>query len=67
MKSLLNHLDKEIDMTTMEILMTCMGFLLCVAIFAVVSILMMLVIWWMFKTDKDINIDLDSSEWEEEQ
>lgn len=46
--------------------MTCLGFLLCVAIFAVVNILMMLVIWWMFKTDKDIDIDIDSSEWEEE-
>jgi hypothetical protein len=52
-------------MTTMEIIMACVGLLLCAVIFSVVFILIMLVIWWVFRTD--MNIEIDSSEWEEDQ
>lgn len=64
MKSLLNHLDKDIDMTTMEIFMTCMAFIFCTVVLPLICLLMMLVVWWRMKTGK--GIDIDSSEWEEE-
>lgn len=51
-------------MTTMEILMACVGFLLCTGIFTVVCLLIMLVIWWTFKTD--INVEINVNEWEKE-
>lgn len=52
-------------MTTIEILMSCVGLIVCAVIFALVGIVIAGIIWWVFKTDKDIEID--SSEWEEEQ
>ena len=64
MKSLLNHLDKDIDMTTMEIFMACMGFIFCTVLLPLICLLMMLVVWWRMKTGK--GIDIDSSEWEDE-
>lgn len=51
-------------MTTMEIILSCIGMILCAVIFALVGIVIIGIIWWVFKTDKDIEID--SSEWEEE-
>lgn len=52
-------------MTTMEILMSCVGLIICAVIFALVGIVIIGIVWWVFKTDMDIEID--SSEWEEEQ
>lgn len=50
-------------MTTMEILMACVGMLICCTVFALVGIVIFGIVWWIFKTDMDIEID--SSEWEE--
>lgn len=52
-------------MTTMEIILSCIGMILCAIIFSLVCIVIMGIVWWVFKTDMDIEID--SSEWEEEQ
>lgn len=51
-------------MTMMEILMACVGFLLCMGIFTVVCLLIMLVVWWIFKTNQDIEIETE--DWEDE-
>ena len=44
-------------MTLMEIIWACLGFILCAIIFALVSIVIMGIVWYVFKTDKDITID----------
>lgn len=51
-------------MTTMEIILSCIGMILCAIIFSLVCIVIMGIVWWVFRTDMDIEID--SSEWEEE-
>lgn len=51
-------------MTTMGLILSCIGMILCAVIFAMIGILIFGVVWWVFKTDMDIEID--SSEWEEE-
>lgn len=52
-------------MTTMEILMSCVGLLICAFIFALVGIVIAGIIWWVFRTNMDIKIE--SEKWEEEQ
>ena len=52
-------------MTMLEILMSCVGLIICAVIFALVGIVIIGIVWWIFKTGMDIEID--SSEWEEEQ
>jgi len=51
-------------MTTMEIMMACAGLLICAGIFTAVCLLIICVIWWVFRTNMDIEIDIN--EWEEE-
>ena len=52
-------------MTTFEIVMACVGFILCAVIFTLVCIVIFGIVWWVFRTDKDIEIE--SEKWEEEQ
>ena len=52
-------------MTMLEILMSCVGLIICAVIFALVGIVIIGIVWWVFRTDMDIEID--SSKWEEEQ
>ena len=40
-------------MTGFEILMACVGFVLCAVIFALIGILMAGVIWWTFKQETE--------------
>lgn len=44
-------------MTGFEILMSCVGLIICAVIFALVGILIAGVIWWIFKTEQDITPD----------
>lgn len=41
----------------------CVGFVICMIIFTVISILILCVIWLMFRTDKDFDFEFD--DWEE--
>lgn len=52
-------------MTAGEIITALIGFVILTVVFVLVGIVILGVIWWAFKTDMDIEID--SSEWEEEQ
>lgn len=52
-------------MTLAEIITACIGLVLCAIIFSVVCILIICVIWWVFRTDMDIEIE--TKDWEEEQ
>ena len=52
-------------MTMLEILMSCVGLIICAVIFALVCIVIAGIIWWVFKTNMDI--DIESEKWEEEQ
>ena len=49
-------------MTMLEILMSCVGLIICAVIFALVGIVIIGIVWWVFRTDMDIEID--SSEWD---
>ena len=49
-------------MTPMEIILAVVGFMLCAIIFALISIVIMGIVWYVFKTDKDITIDEDNYE-----
>ena len=44
-------------MTGFEILMACVGMILCAVIFALIAVLVAGIIWWSFKTDVDFTID----------
>lgn len=50
-------------MTTMEIILSCIGMILCAIIFSLVCIVIAGIVWYTFKTDKDI----ETEEREEEQ
>lgn len=52
-------------MSFIEIIMSCVGLLLCTIIFALVCIVILGVVCWIFRTGKDIEIETE--EWEEEQ
>lgn len=52
-------------MTAGEIITALIGFVILTVIFTVVVILILGVIWWVFKTDMDIEIETEK--WEEEQ
>lgn len=52
-------------MTTMEIIMACVGLIICAFVFTLVCIVIMGIIWWVFKTDMDIEIETEK--WEEEE
>jgi len=52
-------------MTMLEIIMACVGMLITAIVVAMVGIVIAGIIWYTFKTDMDIEID--SSKWEEEQ
>ena len=49
-------------MTTAELIWAFIGFLLCSCIFALVSIVITGIVWYVFKTDKDITIDEEDYE-----
>lgn len=49
-------------MTMMEIFLSCIGLILCAIIFSLVCIVIMGIVWWVFKTDKDIEIDSNKLE-----
>lgn len=51
-------------MTAIEIIMACVGMLITAIVVAMVGIVIMGIIWWVFKTDKDIEIETEK--WEEE-
>lgn len=46
-------------MSTFEIIMTCIGFLLCVMVLALVTITIFGIVWWVFKTEVDITPEND--------
>lgn len=52
-------------MTAGEIITALIGFVILTVIFTMVVILILGVIWWVFKTDMDIQIE--SERWEEEE
>lgn len=41
-------------MTTAELIWAFIGFVICAVIFALVSIVIMGIVWYVFKTDKEI-------------
>ena len=47
------------SMSTFEIIMTCIGFLLCVMVLALVTITIFGIVWWVFKTEVDITPEND--------
>ena len=47
----------------MDILWAAVGFVICAVLFSLMCILM-IVVWWMFKTNQDIEIETE--DWEEE-
>lgn len=51
-------------MTTMEILMACIGLVICSVVVSAVAVAIMVVVWHLFKTDMDIQIE--SEKWEDE-
>jgi hypothetical protein len=44
-------------MTTMEILMSCVGLIICAVIFALIAVLVAGVVWWTFKTENVMQKD----------
>lgn len=52
-------------MTAEEIITALIGFVILGVMFTMVVILILGVIWWVFKTDMDIEIETEK--WEEEQ
>lgn len=52
-------------MTTTEILIAGFGFILCAIIFSLICILIMGIVWWMFRMED--GFELNNEEWEEEQ
>ena len=50
-------------MTLINIIMACVCMLITAIVVAMVGIVIIGIVWWVFKTDKDI---VDYSEWEEE-
>lgn len=55
----------ELYMTAEEIITALIGFVILGVMFTMVVILILGVIWWVFKTDMDIEIETEK--WEEEQ
>lgn len=51
-------------MTAGEIITALIGFVILTVIFTMVVILILGVIWWVFRTDMDIEIETEK--WEEE-
>lgn len=51
-------------MTAGEIITALIGFVILTVVFVLVVILILGVIWWVFKTDMDIEIETER--WEEE-
>lgn len=51
-------------MTAGEIMTALIGFVILTVVFVLVVILILGVIWWVFKTDMDIEIETER--WEEE-
>lgn len=51
-------------MTAGEIMTALIGFVILTVVFVLVVILILGVIWWVFKTDMDIQIETEK--WEEE-
>lgn len=51
-------------MTMMDILWAAVGFVICAVLFSLICILMIVVVWWIFKTNQDIEIETE--DWEEE-
>ena len=51
-------------MTTMEILCSCIGLVICSVVVSAVAVIIMLIVWHLYKTDMDVEIE--SEKWEEE-
>ena len=51
-------------MTTIEIIMACVGMLITAIVVAMVGIVIAGIVWWVFKTEMDIEIETER--WEEE-
>jgi hypothetical protein len=51
-------------MATIDILIACVGMLICCTVFALVGVVIAGIIWWVFRTNMDIEIE--SEKWEEE-
>ena len=51
-------------MTIMDFVWAFIGFLICIVILTVVILGIMLVLWWIFKTGQDMEIEY--KDWEEE-
>lgn len=49
----------------MEILWSCIGLVICSVVLSAVAVAIMLVVWHLFKTDMDIEIETEK--WEDEQ
>lgn len=52
-------------MSIIEIILSCIGMIACAVIFALVGIVIVGIIWWVFRTNMDIEIE--SEKWEERQ
>lgn len=46
-------------MTTFEIVIACVGFLICAVIFTFVCVVIFGIVWWVFKTEVDITPEND--------
>lgn len=51
-------------MSMMDILWACVGFLICAVMFTLICLAIIFVVWWVFKTNQDIEIEY--KDWEEE-
>lgn len=49
------------------LLLALLGFLICVAIISVASVLIMTLIWWMFRHNLDFEDLINTEEWEDKQ
>lgn len=51
-------------MTMMDILWAAVGFVICAVLFTLICLLMLGVIWWVFKNN--LNIEIETEDWEDE-
>ena len=49
-------------MTPFELIMACVGFILCATLFALCAIVIIGIVCWVFKTEMDITIDEEDYE-----
>lgn len=49
-------------MTMIDVLWVAVGFLICAALFTIICLLMIVAVWWVFKTNQDIEIEFENLE-----